>query len=301
MAQAIDLTGQKFNHLTVIERDFSKTGGVYWFCQCDCGNEKLVSVKASNLKSGNTKSCGCLNHKDKFEDLTGQKFNHLTVIKRDSSQERISWFCQCDCGNEELVSVRANNLKTGNTKSCGCLKGANLKERKIDLTGKQFGKLTCIESIKFENGISGWMCKCECGNVTKVVTSNLTKENGIKSCGCVKSKGEQLIVQILNNLNLSYEKEKTYEGLNGDIKKLRFDFFIPEYNTLIEYQGVQHFKSIEMWGGEEQLKKQQKYDFIKKQYCIDNKIKLIEIPYKDFNKLNEEYILNLLNVGEQEN
>lgn len=58
MPKVIDLTGKKFNKLTVLMRDFSKTGKAYWICQCDCGNK--VSVRADLLKTGNTKACGCM-------------------------------------------------------------------------------------------------------------------------------------------------------------------------------------------------------------------------------------------------
>jgi len=57
------------------------------------------------------------------EDLIGQRFNRLTVIKDTgdrSNDSRIFWLCQCDCGN--LTKVRSNNLKSGQVKSCGCLR-----------------------------------------------------------------------------------------------------------------------------------------------------------------------------------
>jgi hypothetical protein len=56
-----DLTGQKFNKLTVLKLDLTKTNRPYWVCRCDCGN--MVSVRADLLKSGNTKACGCLYNK----------------------------------------------------------------------------------------------------------------------------------------------------------------------------------------------------------------------------------------------
>ena len=58
MSKAIDLTGQRYGRLTVEKRDFARSHGIYWMCRCDCGNRK--SVHAGNLRSGSTKSCGCL-------------------------------------------------------------------------------------------------------------------------------------------------------------------------------------------------------------------------------------------------
>lgn len=85
----IDLTGQKFNRLLVIKRDLSRKG-VYWICQCDCGNQ--VSVLSQNLRTGNTQSCGCLN-REKLDnintiDLTGKIFGDLIVLERDYSKKR---------------------------------------------------------------------------------------------------------------------------------------------------------------------------------------------------------------------
>ena len=56
----------------------------------------------------------------KFQDLSGQKFNRLTVIRRDESVlNKVSWICKCECGNE--ISVTTSHLKCGHTQSCGCL------------------------------------------------------------------------------------------------------------------------------------------------------------------------------------
>ena len=72
---------------------------------------------------------------------------------------------------------------------------------------------------------------------------------------------------------------------------------MPKFNLLIEYNGKQHYKSIEYFGGGKSLEIQQKRDFSKKQYCIKNNIKLIEISYLDFNNIEE--ILSIeLNINE---
>ena len=79
----------------------------------------------------------------RFEDLTGQKFGRLTVIKRgpNTKSRNAQWWCQCDCGNPELVLVTATHLKNGNTKSCGCLQReiaslTHKKHNQYDLSGE---------------------------------------------------------------------------------------------------------------------------------------------------------------------
>lgn len=127
MGTVIDLTGQRFGRLTVIERAESKitpngSRKAMWKCRCDCGN--IVTVKGASLKTGNTKSCGCLNLEKISErslaDLTGQKFGRLTVLERSENSKtgKAKWLCKCDCGNE--VSVMSTSLISGRTKSCGC-------------------------------------------------------------------------------------------------------------------------------------------------------------------------------------
>ena len=115
----LDLTGQRFNNLTVIEvADKIKNKGTLWRCRCDCGAE--TTALTNDLTSGHTKSCGCLKHKPNAKDLTGQRFGRLTVWKRAGTVgSRALWRCKCDCG--KLTNVRSIDLLSGNTKSCGCL------------------------------------------------------------------------------------------------------------------------------------------------------------------------------------
>lgn len=114
-----DLTGQKFNHLSVIEITEKTPRATIWLCRCDCGNETTVAT--SDLTSGHTKSCGCLKRKSNAKDLRGQRFGRLVVWKRAGTVgSRALWRCKCDCG--KLTNVRSIDLLNGNTKSCGCLK-----------------------------------------------------------------------------------------------------------------------------------------------------------------------------------
>ena len=122
--KALELTGQKFGRLTVIERtDLHKGKKVLWRCLCECGEERLVGT--GSLTSGNSKSCGCLDREKASErrrlDLTGQRFGRLVAIKPLSERRRgaIVWVCKCDCGQE--VERPTHDLRCGHTKSCGCL------------------------------------------------------------------------------------------------------------------------------------------------------------------------------------
>ena len=210
MAKFQDLSGQKFNRLTVIRRDESVLNKVSWICKCECGNE--ISVTTSHLKCGHTQSCGCL-QKEKareanFLDLTGQRFGRLTVIKEADKYispqglKFVQWLCKCDCGNDTIVL--ATNLKKGTTKSCGCYSIEQVKKRLFkDLTGQKFGRLTAIKPVEnntnsnSQSMMTKWLCRCDCGNECIVQSRNLI-QNHTKSCGCYNK--EQASKRTLINL-----------------------------------------------------------------------------------------------------
>ena len=97
---------------------------------------------------------------------------------------------------------------------------------------------------------------------------------------CRESFGERTITLFLENKNITYEKQKTFDDLFL-IKKLKFDFYLPKYNIIIEYDGIQHFEAIEFLGGQKEFEKNKQRDLLKNDFCIKNNIKLIRISYKE--------------------
>ena len=139
-----DLTGNRYGRLVTIRRFVPEgSSGAWYECICDCGNK--VNVRAYSLKNGQTKSCGCLatevriitGQKSKgrvstrFEDLTGKRFTRLVVLGRAENGKggTTRWNCLCDCGNTTVSSTP--HLKSGHTKSCGCLGRENATKAKI--------------------------------------------------------------------------------------------------------------------------------------------------------------------------
>jgi very-short-patch-repair endonuclease len=95
-----------------------------------------------------------------------------------------------------------------------------------------------------------------------------------------KSRGEIAIINILEKSNIKYKRQKTFEGC-GINKKLQFDFYLPKYNCCIEFDGEQHFKAVDWFGGEKGFKDRKIRDNIKTNYCKNNKINLIRIRYDE--------------------
>lgn len=158
-------------------------------------------------------------------DYTGKVFGKLTVIKEDLEKEKQRqsegkpkgsyWLCECSCEKHTIISVERHNL-TGKhpVRSCGCLKKEKAFEKRIDLTGCKFGRLTVTkEDLKREesehNNIRYWFCKCECGNVVpySINQSNLTTGH-TTSCGCQaednRSTRENLLGQKFNKLTVLF-------------------------------------------------------------------------------------------------
>lgn len=193
---------------------------------------------------------------------------------------RRKWHCKCLLCNNEF-DIFQQNLLNDNSKSCGCAKSKSLigqRFGKLVVTGEDYSKVDARG-----HRIKRWICKCDCGAVTKVVTQKLNSGR-VRSCGCIKSHGEELISNLLKENNIRWKPQYSFSDLVSDYgNPLMFDFGILDDNGnlsyLIEYQGIQHDKIM----GPQGYGKQQKYytDPQKKKYCKDKHIPLYEIWYNE--------------------
>lgn len=124
--KSINLIGQKFGRLTVLQKtnERNSSGGILWLCKCDCGN--ICKRPTSTLKKEGIHSCGCYNIEKIIavnqKDLVNKKFGKLTVLQKTNERNSfggVLWLCKCDCGN--VVKVETHSLTSGNTTSCGCI------------------------------------------------------------------------------------------------------------------------------------------------------------------------------------
>lgn len=294
-----NIEGQRFGNMVVLnDSGLRNNHKVIWTCQCDCGQN--FNVRSDKIYNSSVTSCPKCANERKLIDLTNQRFGKLVVLERDYSKKSITrrtayWICQCDCGN--IVSVDGAHLKEGLTQSCGCIKRNLYNEQIIDITGQKFDMLTVLScsNKKTPNGTYYWICQCECGNI-KEISGHALRAHEVISCGCLKrSNGEQKIYNILLNNNIQFEEQKKFDTCKfpNTNYSARYDFYLPDYNLLIEYDGIQHFESnINSWNDEEYFEKIQYRDKYKTQWAQDNNIKLKRIPYYDFNKIDLNYILN---------
>ncbi len=153
-----------------------------------------------------------------FEDVTGQRFEKLVVIKRIANKDnRPYWLCQCDCG--ETTEVSTQNLKGGNVRSCGCLKRT---ESIKNMLNKQFGRLTVISDaglIGNKSKIQAFNCECTCGN-KKVIRGGDLRSGKVVSCGCWRN--EKALENISGVTNISEDPYTNsamciFESIYGDL------------------------------------------------------------------------------------
>jgi hypothetical protein len=121
-----DYTSQKFGRLTAVDFSYRENKKTFWLLKCDCGNEVVKDMKL--IKRGNIKSCGCIDREKR--DITGQKFNKLTAIKPTPRRyKHMDWLFECECGGN--IITQATKVRTGATKSCGCLHKEKLNTHSI--------------------------------------------------------------------------------------------------------------------------------------------------------------------------
>lgn len=282
-----DISGKRFERLTVLIPVISNKQNK-WLCRCDCGNDVVVAYSA--LTSNSTKSCGCL-HKETVvnyfkecrSNYIGKQFGRLTVVEFVSAEKSDAIYkFKCTCGN--VIETTLHSVKDGNTKSCGCLKRDRFDTYKTDIIGKKFGHLT-VQSYDGINvyGTSDFQCLCDCGE-TVVVSRNSLITGHTQSCGCIRSIGENNIKEILNKTNLKFKPQYVFTDLISDAGGwLPYDFAIlnddGKVERLIEFDGLQHVKPYDYFGGKEKFLKVQNNDTLKNQYAISRNIPLVRIPY----------------------
>lgn len=238
--------GVRVGKLVMLEKRPPRSGKTYWLCQCDCGNQKEVrqdnlSAGARGLKGG-TRSCGCKQSTCFINPNKGLKHE--------------------DCTGQILNSwklIKKTNILDSN-RSIMYLCQSVLRPDFYDLLSIRHLKDGAIAQAKLANK-----------KYNEIQLSYREPKN--------LSKNEQRILDMLKKANIHGKMQGTYEKCKNK-NVLPFDFIINgNKDYIIEYDGKQHFKVVEHFGGEEGLNIRRAHDFIKNKYCFDNNIPLIRIPY----------------------
>ena len=240
----------------------------------------------------------------------GEKNNRLTVCDRapNTKSKKARVICLCDCGKYTVINHQ--DFKEGKVSSCGCY----LKE-----TASQTGKKAIKDYSLLENNTNPfyeyispikekwnwshsvvWNIKCrKCGKIYQGIPIELINlgKRGMNPCDCWRQEsiGVKTIKELLKQNNISFEQEKIFEKcLSPKGNPYKFDFYLPNYNILIEYDGEQHFKprfEPNKEKAQQKLILQKEYDINKDNWCKSNNIILIRIPYFCIETLKIEDLL----------
>jgi hypothetical protein len=209
-----DMIDQNYGILKILSiSHIPESGGnIKLNAQCACGNLKEV-YKHSVLK-GETKSCGECGYRNSIrENLIGKIFGKLKVIGQEPpiDQNRM-WLCICECGNK--TSVTTGNLNSENSQACG------LCRSKIELlTGQKINRILVGKKVNSNN----YLCNCDCGNI-RILDSNKIKNEGKKSCGCLRIRTSKNIKLIINHLKFLKEENNIFYFICDCGRKSNFTY-----------------------------------------------------------------------------
>lgn len=281
---------------------FAKKDRLQKILNLDFMSEELLEVLIEDFPpfsgkiNGNCKDLTAISQNEYRKTFPNQKHKYdtgsLTALYMLDDQKQSghkNWLCWNTRINDvygsvevyNFTSLHVNGNKTDKVGKSYAALGNVRHDQRVDLTGKEFGYIKVIKETgnrQIGDARIEWLCHCDaCGKDFVKDSHSLPK---IVSCGCLNQYSNEVVLirKLLEENNIKYKQEYTFENCK-DINPLPFDFIIEDNNGkayLLEYDGEQHFKSVEHWG---RLETTRAHDLIKNHYCFDNNIRLLRIPF----------------------
>lgn len=249
-------------------------------------------------KTGNKARMSQNDFINKARTIYGNRYDYSKVIYT-GNKNNVTIICSV---HGEFESNAGNFIHGHDCYKCSMTENGNHKnevarksflERARKIHGNRYEYLS-----EYKSAFEKIKMRCtECGRIFHQTPSNHLHVNGYGCKLCKTSKGEAAIEKFLIKNNISFIREATFNNCRGISQVIPFDFYLPKYNTCIEYDGIQHFK-ITGFGSSspEKVFKNLKFtDAIKNKYCRDEEIQLIRIPYTDFDNI-EKIITDKLKI-----
>lgn len=157
---------------------------------------------------------------------------------------------------------------------------------KLDVNEKGLGDYELISEYSGVNSPISILHKT-CGN--PFPTTPFQFNRGRRCPFCKESKGEVFVSKFLEKNGIPYTREATNKAIPKLPHRMSYDFLLHENRVLIEYQGIQHYKPVDVFGGQESYERQQENDAVKRKFAKDNGYHLIEVPYTEntFDKVSK--------------
>lgn len=234
------------------------------------------------LNGGGCKQCGIdkrtankrKSHKQYLEELQSINPNVIPLEEYKGALTKILHKCLID-GYEWMVAPGYVLYGAGCPKCAG--NAPKSHEEYVNEIARINSSIEVVEQYAGANTLILHRCKND-GCEWKATPSDIRRGRGCPKCH--ESIGERLVALWLDDHNINYIKEQRFEACR-DNKSLPFDFYLPDYNATIEYQGKQHYEPIGYFGGQENLEYTQRHDKIKSDYCKQNNIRLLCIRYDE--------------------
>lgn len=276
---------------TFLARVKAQTGNDYTFLEPYKGNMTDISVRHNkcgrvykitpNRFIGKKQRCSfCYGHahrtekhfKEDMYSQVGSEYSLLSKYKNSTTKVKLR---HNKCGYEYFVAPYSfldghrcpNCMKWVRARNGADLKMKSDTEYRSELKEVTGDSIISLESYK--GALTKIKHKCTICGYEFCIQPNELLNHGTRCKKCNGSAGEKIINQYLESKHIKFEYPKSFPDLK-DIHKLRYDFYLPDYNILIEYQGMQHIRPMNYMGGKEKFTTQQKHDEMKRKYAKDN-------------------------------
>lgn len=250
-----------------------------------CPKGHIFEVKFNHFKNGSRCPECCGNRKYTHSEVNnifkneGYTLLSETYINKDSK-------LKVKCPKGHIYYTNLNVFKRG----FRCPHCSGKAKHTIDFIQEYLYKEGYkLLSFNYTNANKPIKIECPNGHIFKMSFGDF-KNNNRRCPICSASKGERKIIDILNKLNVQYIPQHKFDNCKFK-KSLMFDFYLPNYNCCIEFDGEQHYEIIDVFGGFDGFVDTKIRDTVKNVYCDNNNISLIRIPYWEFDNI-EEIIMN---------
>ena len=219
-------------------------------------------------------------------ELWGETKWDYSKTKYKDSRSKVIIVCQRHGYEFEVYPTQHLKLQ----KDCLHCKRDKMSLKFIEKSKSLWGDSLDYSELVYKNNKTDVILICKYhGSFKQRPDNHIFNMNGCPSCN--KSKGELMISNFLDNNDIEYVFQKKFEKCINKYT-LRFDFYLPKFNTCIEYNGEQHYKEIDYFGGSKTLKYNKKKDNIKYKFCKKNNIDLIIIKYNESIEDKLNFIFN---------
>jgi len=217
----------------------------------------------------------------KSSKLHNNKYDYSLISDIAGNSDKVDIICKEHGIFNQRVS---NHMNLGD----GCPKCVGVGKWNTNLVINEFRKVHLdnfdYSLVKFENIDKKVKIICKTHGVFEQNIHKHLKGQGCQFCNSL-SKGEDFIKSHLEEMKVKYIRQHSFNTCKF-INKLSFDFYLPEYNTCIEFDGEQHYKPVKWFGGEEGYKLNIKRDECKNKWCFENNVNLIRIKYNQIEEIS---------------